>query len=443
MSLAYTPCEQIPDIVKGLRETFNKGKTRPLEFRKQQLNQLFKLMTENEQQLLDALKKDIRKPALEALIADIGMARNEAAHMIDHLEEYAKPQKPSVELVNKADNCQIWYEPLGVVLIIGTWNYPIQVSLTPLAGAIAAGNCAVLKLSEIAVNVAQVLTDLFPKYLDQSCYKIVNGSVNETTTLLNQRYDHIFYTGSGNIGKIIMSAAAKHLCSVTLELGGKSPVVVDDNSDLENVARRVAWGRWINAGQTCIAPDYIICTKSTQDKLIPLIRKSIEEYYGKDPKESKDYCRIVSQGHFKRLCNAIDTSKGEVVIGGQRDESDLYIAPTVVANPTLDSQLMREEIFGPVLPIVNVNNIQEAIDFINEREKPLALYVFSRSDSVIQKVLKNTSSGGAVANDCNVHATVPQLPFGGVGGSGMGAYHGKSTFECFSHKRAEIGRAHV
>ncbi|XP_077867118.1 aldehyde dehydrogenase family 3 member A2-like [Saccoglossus kowalevskii] len=334
------------------------------------------------------------------------------------------------------DDVYIKNEPYGVCLILGAWNYPIQLTLLPLVGVIAAGNTAVIKPSEVSANSADLVAKLIPKYLDKDCFSVICGGVKETTDLLEERFDYIMYTGGGNIAKIIMTAAAKHLTPVTLELGGKSPCFVDKNSDLTVAANRITWGKFANAGQTCIAPDYVMCEQSIQDQLVSKICQAIESFYGKNPKESKDYARIVNDRHFQRLTDLMKC--GKIVIGGDTDESARYISPTVVTDVKHSDPVMEQEVFGPVLPIFTVDNVQDAINFINSREKPLALYVFSKDKSVIKNMIDNTSSGGACGNDVMMHAGVNTLPFGGVGGSGMGGYHGKFTFDTFSHKRSVL-----
>lgn len=434
MESFFTPVDEIEQIVQTLRSTFNSGVTRSPEFRTEQLRQLYKLAEENKQRICDAVSQDLHKPYAECLLSELGLVMNDCVHSIQHLDEWMAPQKPSVDFINKFDNCQIRYEPLGVVLIIGAWNYPIQLTLVPLVGAIAAGNCAILKPSELSPATAKLLAELIPKYLDPKAYAVVNGAVTETSELLNHRFDHILYTGSSNVGKIIMSAASKHLTPVTLELGGKSPCVVDENVDVKVAARRIAWGRFMNSGQTCIAPDYLLCHRAVQSNLVKELKAVLHEFYGSDPQTSPNYGRIVNERHFNRIKNLIDENK--IAHGGKTDEKDMYIEPTILINVSPEDKSMQEEIFGPVLPIVPISSPEEAIAFINEREKPLALYVFSKNKKVVEQVLRNTSSGGAIANDVLMHAGVKELPFGGVGHSGTGAYHGKHSFDVFSHKRA-------
>uniref|UniRef100_H2ZTZ0 Aldehyde dehydrogenase family 3 member A2 n=1 Tax=Latimeria chalumnae TaxID=7897 RepID=H2ZTZ0_LATCH len=296
------------------------------------------------------------------------------------------------------------------------------------------GNAVVLKPSEVSEHMAKILEELLPQYLDQDLYPVVNGGVLETTELLKQKFDHILYTGSSSVGKIVMEAAAKHLTPITLELGGKSPCYIDKDCDIDVACRRVTWGKFLNCGQTCIAPDYILCDKSIQGRAVEVIKETLKEFYGEDPKTSPDYERIINKHHFKRIFSLMEGSK--VALGGETDEESCYIAPTVLTEVSPDSKVMQEEIFGPLLPIVNVSGVDEAIRFINQREKPLALYVFSHDKKVIKKMIAETSSGGVTANDVILHYIVSALPFGGVGNSGMGSYHGKHSFDTFSHRRS-------
>nr|XP_023027138.1 fatty aldehyde dehydrogenase-like [Leptinotarsa decemlineata] len=334
------------------------------------------------------------------------------------------------------DTVIIQPEPYGVALIIGAWNYPVQLCLAPLSGAIAAGNTVVLKPSEIAPNTAKVIAQLLPKYLDSKCYHVVNGGIPETTELLEQRFDYIFYTGNCNVGKIIHRAASKYLTPVTLELGGKSPVYIDSTADLDLTAARVLFGRFANAGQSCIAPDYILCSKEIETKFIEACKRCMTKWYGENIKESPDYGRIVNRNHFQRIVKLLEGSK--IAVGGKHDIDDLYIEPTILQEVKPTDPVMQEEIFGPILPIVNIDNAGNAIDFINEREKPLALYIFSNDKTIHDLFLKNTSSGNMLINDTMMHFSCETIPFGGVGNSGMGGYHGKFSFDTFSHMKGTL-----
>ncbi|MBM4359171.1 MAG: aldehyde dehydrogenase family protein [Deltaproteobacteria bacterium] len=424
-------------LVAQLRDVFESGRTKTYAWRTGQLEALGRMLAENEREILDALRSDVGKPALEAYTAEVAYTAGEAAHARKSLRGWMKPERVSTPVISQPGTSRIHREPLGVALIIGPWNYPFQLVMGPLVGAIAAGNCVVLKPSEVAPAVSALVAKLVPKYLDTDCIAVVEGGVPETTALLEQRFDHIFYTGNGTVGRVVMAAAAKHLTPVTLELGGKSPCIVDRDVDLEVAAKRIAWGKFFNAGQTCVAPDYLLVHESVHDRLLQLLTRTVREFYGADPKASPDFGRIVNARHHQRLMKLLPGS-GSVVVGGEGDEAARYLAPTILKDVPPDSPVMAGEIFGPILPVIKVNSIDEAMRFINARPKPLALYVYSTSDQVQQRVLDGTSSGGAVLNHCWLHLAVPGLPFGGVGESGMGAYHGKLSFETFSHRKAVL-----
>ncbi|XP_062887041.1 aldehyde dehydrogenase family 3 member A2-like [Mobula hypostoma] len=426
--------DQIKSVVAGARAAFNQGKTQRLEFRIQQLKALETMLTNKKDQILEALSKDLHKEKFEAEIFEILGILNDITVTLNKLPEWMAPEYVSKSMTTLMDSVYIHREPLGVVLIIGAWNYPLALVLQPLVGAIAAGNAAVLKPSEVSGNTAQLLADLLPQYLDKELYPVINGAEKEATELLSIHFDHIFFTGSAAIGQIVMEAAAKHLTPVTLELGGKSPCYIDKDCNLDVACRRIAWAKYANCGQSCIAPDYILCDKSIQDKVAEKISSATTEFYGSNPQTSPDYGRVINQRHFRRIMSLLEGVN--VAYGGQNEEGDFYIAPTVVTDVDPDSKIMQEEIFGPVLPIVTVSSVDEAIAFINKRDKPLALYVFSHNKKLIKKMIAKTSSGGVTANDCLIHYTLHTLPFGGVGTSGLGAYHGKYSFETFSHRRA-------
>ena len=358
---------------------------------------------------------------------------NEAVMMLNNLDSWSKPRSCEKDLAMLFDTLEIRPQPYGVALVIGPWNYPVQLTLMPAIGAIAAGNCVVVKPSEVSAATAQLLEEIIPQYLDNDCIRVVNGGVQETTALLKERFDYIFYTGNSTVGKIVYQAAAKYLTPVTLELGGKSPCYVADDSDLAVVARRVAWGRFLNCGQTCIAPDYVLCQPVVQEKLVQQLGKVLKEFYGSNALQSDNYGFIVNDKHFQRLKGLL--SSGRVAIGGQFEEDKKLLAPTVLVDVKPTDPAMQEEIFGPILPIMTVADEDEAIAFINTREKSLSLYAFTKNKAVAAKIISRTSSGGVTINDTLMHASAPGLPFGGVGNSGMGGYHGKYTFETFSHMR--------
>jgi aldehyde dehydrogenase (NAD+) len=431
-----TDLAMIPDTVKRLRGAFGAGRTRPLEWRREQLGRIRDLVLENAEELVEALRADLGKPELEARATDLQIVAGEARLALKHLARWTRPEKVATPLNQKPARARIVREPLGVVLVIAPWNYPVQLLLSPLVGAVAAGNAVMLKPSEVTVHVSAALARLVPRYLDPEAIALVEGGVPETTALLEQRWDHIFYTGNGTVGRVVMAAAARHLTPVTLELGGKSPCIVDDTADLDVAARRIAWGKFLNAGQTCIAPDYVLVAESREEELVGKIGQAIRSFYGENPRKTRDYARIVNERHHRRL--AAFLGDGEVVIGGEADDAERYIAPTVMRHVDPSAPVMQEEIFGPILPVLPVRNVDEAISFVNAREKPLALYVFTADAAVEEQVLERTQSGGVCVNATIWHIANPNLPFGGVGPSGMGAYHGRASFETFSHRKSVV-----
>ncbi|XP_062874768.1 aldehyde dehydrogenase family 3 member B1 [Trichomycterus rosablanca] len=428
--------ESHKEVIKRLQVAFRSGVTVPLQFRLTQLEALLSLLEDNETQILETLRKDLAKPKFEAVLSEIDIVANELRYTICNLQDWMQPSYVGKNLATKLDDCFVRREPLGVVLIIGAWNYPLQLILAPLIGAIAAGNCAILKPSEISQATESLLSDLIPKYLSQECFAVIRGGAEDTKLLLQNRFDHIFYTGSKVVARSIMQAAAVHLTPVTLELGGKCPCVIYGELDVKAAAKRLVWAKFFNAGQSCVAPDYILCTTEMRDMLIPAITEALEGFYGPHVQQSPDYGRIVTDRHWNRLTELLEKSKGKVVVGGDCSREEKFIAPTVVVDLQESDALMEEEIFGPILPIITVESLEQGISFINQREKPLALYVFSDNSQVVTTVLERTSSGGFCSNDGIVHMTLPGLPFGGVGESGMGCYHGRWSFETFSHRRA-------
>jgi aldehyde dehydrogenase (NAD+) len=423
-------------LVGALRGHFETGITKSLSWRLSQLDALEHLLMEREQDILDALHADLGKPATEAFGSEIGLPRSELRLARKKLRSWMKPERVRTSLLAMPGRSYIYKEPLGVVLIIAPWSYPFQLVVLPLIGAIAAGNCAVLKPSEVAPNVSALLAKWVPKYLDPEAIQVVEGGVPETTALLRENWDHIFYTGNGTVGRIVMAAAAKNLTPVTLELGGKSPCIVDESVDLDLAAKRIVYGKFFNAGQTSVAPDYVLVHDHVHDALVNRMVSTIREFYGDDPKQSPDFARIVNERHHARLTRLL--ADADVVTGGEADPSDRYIAPTILRNVGEDDPVMQEEIFGPILPVISVPSVESAIRFLNGRAKPLALYVFSSDKDTQDRVLAATSAGGTTINHIWLHVAVPELPFGGVGDSGMGAYHGHRSFETFSHRRAVL-----
>nr|CAD7604715.1 unnamed protein product [Timema genevievae] len=523
------------EIIQRARNAFHSGRTKSVEFREKQLNQLLRLYEENVPEMLTALSSDLRKSKQESLMTEIEYMKNDLKNTIHNLREWAKPEKPPKGFVNMLDGVLIYNDPYGVVLIMGAWNYPLQLALLPMAGAIAAGNTVILKPSEVSPASAQLIAKLLPKYLDQECFHVVLGGVPETTQLLKEKFDYIFYTGSTEVGKIVRRAANEHLTPVTLELGavermccqmcmrtdlrwlvlrfdwfscakhlrqsGQSrdelnfngtaradkaeifPVYLDNTADLEMAVKRIMWGKCINAGQTCIAPDYLLCSKQVEKEFVSKAKTILKEWYGEKSKESPDLCRIVTDRHYQRLVGLL--KGGTVAVGGETDASEKFISPTILVDVKPTDPIMQEEIFGPILPVVNVESAFDAIKFINSRkepltlyvfttdkkvrelilsqtrsgstcindtlmhfvgestavkdptlEKPLAFYIFTKSSKDRDLLINNVSCGGVCCNDTIMHLTVDTLPFGGVGNSGIGSYHGKYSFDTFTHKKS-------
>jgi aldehyde dehydrogenase (NAD+) len=438
MTTIDNPTTRIVATVARVRETYSARTTRPLEWRRAQLKAMIAMLEENESRWSDALREDLGKPTVEGFITDIAFVTGEIKSMLRNLKKWNRPERVGSPVVTQPSRSVRIPEPVGTVLVIAPWNYPIQLLLVPAAGAIAAGNAVVMKPSEVSVATSRLLAELCPRYLDTDAVVLVEGGVPETTTLLEQKWDHIFYTGNGTVGRIVMAAAARNLTPVTLELGGKSPVIVDRTANLRVAARRMAWGKWLNAGQTCIAPDYVLVDETVRARFIDEVQKAVTEFYGTDPHASADYGRIVSQRHFDRLAGMLGS--GTIAVGGDAIADDRYISPTILVDVDMDSQMMDEEIFGPLLPIIPVTSVDEAVRFVNSRPHPLALYVFSEDKATVDRVLDRTTSGGVTVNGTLMHITNPNLPFGGVGESGMGAYHGKSSVRLFQHMKPVLKR---
>ena len=429
------------EVHKRVRSTFDTGRTRDVAWRKAQLRSLKRMLEESEAELLEALRLDLGKPGVEAFITDIAFVRSEIDLTLKHLDAWMKPERVAVPVKQQPGRARIHRDPLGAVLIIGPWNYPVQLIGAPLVGAIAGGNTAVLKPSEVAAHTSRALARLLPLYLDADAFAVVEGGVEETTALLAERWDHIFYTGNATVARIVMTAAAQYLTPVTLELGGKSPVIIDESANLDVAARRIAWGKYLNAGQTCIAPDYCLVDRRVEGPFLARLHDAVKQFYGTNPIHSPDYGRIINEQHFTRLSRLLDgEGAGEVAYGGGRDEAVRYFAPTALRNTDPSSSIMNEEIFGPILPTIVVDNVDAAIEFVTAREKPLALYVFAQDHKVSDRVVHETTSGGVCVNATLFHVAVPTLPFGGIGESGMGAYHGRASFDTFTHAKSVLSR---
>ncbi|MFJ1590024.1 aldehyde dehydrogenase family protein [Kitasatospora albolonga] len=427
--------------VSGARRLFDSGATRPLAARVGRLRALRALLTENEPAFEAALWSDLHKSGGEAQLTEIGVTLAEINHTLRHLRRWARPRRGPVPASLRPARARLVSEPLGVVLVIAPWNYPVQLLLDPLAGVLAAGNTAVLKPSELAPATSALVARLVPRYFPDGAVRVVEGGVPETTELLAQRFDHIVFTGSGTVGRVVMRAAAEHLTPVTLELGGKSPVWFDDDARLRQAARRIAWAKFTNAGQTCVAPDYVMTTPDRVPALVDALKDAVADLWGADPRTGRDYGRIVNERQFDRLVGLLEGA--DVVVGGDHDRAERYIAPTVVlvpsggerpaVGPDAAHPVLREEIFGPVLPVVAVESAEEAVRVVNGWDKPLALYVFS-SSARTRRLFEQHTSSGAVAHGAGlVHVAATGLPFGGVGASGMGAYHGVHSWRAFSH----------
>ncbi|KAG6608045.1 Aldehyde dehydrogenase family 3 member H1, partial [Cucurbita argyrosperma subsp. sororia] len=441
---AVFDCEAAERVVAEVRESYNSGKTRRYEWRVEQVKNLLKLVDENQREMIDTVHSDFSKPEFEAFAHEIALLKNSCKLALKELRRWMTPEKVKTSITTFPSSAAIVPEPLGVVLIISAWNYPFLLSLDPVVGAIAAGNAVVLKPSEISPATSSLMAKLLGKYLDTSAVKVIEGATSETSALLEQKWDKIFYTGSGRVGRIVMAAAAKHLTPVVLELGGKSPVVVDSQINLQVACRRIIAGKWgCNNGQACIAPDYIITTKGFAPKLVETLKQELERFYGKNPMETKDLSRIVNANHFARLSKLLDDDKvsGKIVHGGERDKAKLQITPTLLLDVPRDSLIMTEEIFGPLLPILTVDKVEDSFEVVNSGTKPLAAYLFTNNKRLKDQFVACISAGGVAINDTTLHLTVSTLPFGGVGDSGMGSYHGKFSFDAFSHKKAVLYRS--
>ncbi|MEU7201081.1 aldehyde dehydrogenase family protein [Streptomyces sp. NPDC045470] len=430
--------EQPDAVVARLRATFRTGRTASLEWRTDQLRRLRALLTEHGKDFAAALHADLGKGETEAYRTEIDFTLREIDHTLDHLEEWLRPEPAPVPPHLSGAEAWTVFDPLGVVLVVAPWNYPLQLLLAPMVGALASGNCVVAKPSEMAPATSAAVARLLPRFLDADAVAVVEGAVPETTALLEQRFDHIFYTGNGTVGRIVMRAAAEHLTPVTLELGGKSPAFVGRDTDADAVAARLVAGKFLNAGQTCVAPDYVLTDPETAARLEPALARAVTALYGDDPAAAPNYSRIVNERHFDRLTGLLGS--GRTVTGGAHDRERKYIAPTVLGGVAPDAPVMREEIFGPILPVVEVADLDAAIDFVNDRDKPLALYAFTESAETRRRLTGETSSGGLGFGLPVAHLTVSDLPFGGVGESGMGRYHGRYSIETFSHRKAVLSK---
>lgn len=435
-----TSASRIENIYSYQREFFSTHRSKSLSYRLSMLNKLKAVIAEYEERVLEALWQDLRKSKEEAYLTEISIVTQELDYHIKNLRKWIKPKNVKTAIHLQPSKGRIYPEPLGVALIIAPWNYPFQLLMNPLVGAISAGCCAILKPSEAAPHISAVMAEMIRKTYDEKYISLVEGAEETGKLLLKLNFDKIFFTGSTRVGKIVMKAAAEHLTPVILELGGKSPCIVDETAKIDLAAKRIAWGKTINAGQTCIAPDYLLVHESVKEDLIERMGSHLEDMFGKNIRESQYYPRIIHERSFENLKNLLNNTKGKIRFGGDLEKEDLYISPTIIDAVGTEDILMQEEIFGPVLPVITYKDLEEAISLINSREKPLALYYFGNNKTG-EEVLQKTTSGGSCINDVLMHIGNKNLPFGGVGHSGMGKYHGKESFLAFSNQRAVVKAA--
>lgn len=426
--------ERVSKILDEHKDYFSSGKTKDIDFRLKQLKVLKGAIKDNEKLILEALDKDLYKSEYEAYASEVGFTLDSIGYVMKNLKSWAKVKKVKTPFFHVGAKSYIYSEPYGTVLIIAPFNYPFQLLIEPLVGAMAAGNSAVLKPSEYTPNVSKVISKIITENFPKEYIRVMEGGREVTSSLINKPFDYIFFTGSVRVGKIVMEAASKNLVPVTLELGGKSPTIVDKEANIAVAAQRIVWGKFLNAGQTCVAPDYILAHRDIKEKLIEEMKNSLNKFYGDDVLRSRDYGRIVNENHLNRLLELIDREK--IVAGGNFDIDQLYIEPTILDKVSWDDKVMEDEIFGPILPVIEYESLDNMIKMINSRPKPLSLYVFSENKDIWERIIHSVSFGGGCINDTISHIVSPYLPFGGVGSSGIGTYHGKSSFETFSHRKS-------
>ncbi|APQ77228.1 aldehyde dehydrogenase [Clostridium botulinum] len=433
--------ENIRNILEKQKSFFDKEYTKDINFRIEALKKLKHNIKINENNIFKALKIDLNKSEFETFITEIGIVYNEINGAIKNIKKWSKPKKVKTPITNFLASSYIYNEPYGVALIMSPWNYPFQLIMAPLVGAISAGNCVLLKPSELAIETEKVIVKIIKDTFSDEYIGVITGGIEESTALLKEKFDYIFYTGGINVGKIVMRAAAEHLTPITLELGGKSPCIVDKDANIDLAARRIAWGKFLNAGQTCVAPDYLVVHRNIKEKLISSIENYIVEFFGENTFESEDYPRIINERHFKRLEGYL--KEGKIVSGGNTDINNLYIEPTIIEGINFENRIMEEEIFGPIFPVIEFENIDKVIDIVKNNPKPLALYYFSENKEKQEFIIKNISFGGGCINDTIMHLSTSTLPFGGVGSSGIGGYHGRASFDTFSHKKSILKKSNL
>ncbi|MES9762089.1 aldehyde dehydrogenase [Priestia megaterium] len=427
------------ELTKKQLSFFNSGKTKDVAFRIETLKKLRDLVVRHEDDILKAVKADLNKPEMEAKRAEVGLVLSEIDFAVENLAEWAAPKEVETPSTHAGAKSYIYQDPYGLALVIAPWNYPFQLAVSPVVGAIAAGNCVVLKPSELTPHTSSLLAKMFNENFPEEYLTVVEGEVETSTALLKENFDYIFFTGSTMVGKIVAEAAAKHLTPVTLELGGKSPTIVHEDANIEEAAKRIARGKFANAGQTCVAPDYILVQRNVKDELLANLKQVVTNTYGEDVSQNLDFPHVVSEKHFDRLNSFL--TNGDIIFGGKTDRSRLFIEPTVLDNISWEDNVMQDEIFGPILPVIVYDEISEVIEAIVKRPKPLALYLFSEDEAIQDHILNSVSFGGGSINDTINHMTSHYLPFGGVGDSGMGAYHGKASFDTFSHAKSILKRS--
>ena len=425
--------------VEKLREFYLTDQTKDLNFRKEQLKKLYAAIQKYENEIMEALKQDLNKAPFESYESEIGIVYGEIRYALRHLKGWAKTRRAGTSILHFPSKGRIYKEPYGVVLVMSPWNYPFQLTMVPLIGSIAAGNCTVLKPSEYSLHTAQIMEKIVEETFSDTYASVIRGGRAANQDLLKEKFDYIFFTGSPSVGRVVMAAAAEHLTPVTLELGGKSPCIVDETADIELAARRIVWGKLLNAGQTCIAPDYLLVQSSVKDRLVREMQKQVTAFYGDHPETAKDYPKIINEKHFERLQRLL--TDGKIVFGGQVNEETRQIAPALIENVSWDSPIMQEEIFGPLLPVMTFEKLEEILPEIRRRPKPLALYLFTSEQKVKTEIMRKVSFGGGCINDTIIHIANTGLAFGGVGESGMGHYHGKASFDTFTHEKPVVEKS--
>ncbi|MBP8082067.1 MAG: aldehyde dehydrogenase [Spirochaetes bacterium] len=431
----------IESLLKKQKEYFGSGATLDVSFRKKILKKLLSVIKKRETEIAEAIAKDFKKPFFESFITESGIIEDEIKFMLKRINRLSKIKKAKTPVFHFKSNSFIIPEPYGNVLIISPWNYPFQLALSPLIGAVAAGNCAVLKPSELSPNTSEIIAEIISESFEPGHVCVINGGREVSEALLNEKFDYMFYTGGESVGKIVMRKASDNLTPVTLELGGKSPCIVDKTADIDLSAKRIVWGKFLNAGQTCVAPDYILVDEIVSEKLKERMVYYINKFYGNDAHQSSDYARIINERHTARLMGLMKDCS--IYFGGECDEKEKYISPTIINSPAWESPVMNEEIFGPLLPVINYSELDSVLDIIRSRPKPLALYLFSNDKKTERKIMLTVSFGSGAVNDTIINAGSAYIPFGGVGASGMGSYHGIKSFETFTHYKGVIRKSNA